>query len=310
MSACFLSWLGKERVLRRAGATRRRLTSPQTPSARPADNRVPEGTIRNPFLPWFNPVTRTFAPPIYNLRKQQVLQTECRRLGLTDVLPSGKKTPEGFANTTITAWTMKGPEGAKERVDLGQITWSGDYVKRVNPWGAGRFTPERLSAAELEARKVPGTDLDPWGAYAGRKIMFKGSLAERNKPKRQAAIDARMKDMPKRIATWKKVRLLPVASLRAGCCRRTLAAGRLTTRLCPPFPLAGGPREQDQGQAGPAVLDERLTSPQLPLALQATRSAASPLRSGVSFRASFWPPAPSSSAERWSTSAARSTRHG
>lgn len=98
--------------------------------------------------------------------QQHILQKECRRLNMTDVLPSGKKTPEGFANSSITAWAMKGPEGAKERVDLGTITWHGEYVPKVNRWGAGRFTPDRLSAQQLLDRKVPDTDLDRWGPYA------------------------------------------------------------------------------------------------------------------------------------------------
>lgn len=42
-------------------------------------------------------------------------------------------------------------------------------------------------------------------ACSGRKIMFKGTITERNQPKRQQEIEARMKGMPKRIEAWKKV---------------------------------------------------------------------------------------------------------
>jgi hypothetical protein len=136
------------------------------------DNGLPRGVLRNPFLPWFNPITRTLSMPIYNSMQQHVLAKECRRLGYTNVLPSGKKTPEGFANETITAWKLKGPYGQKVREDLGTITWAGTYEKKLNPFGAGRFTVDKLTEAEREARKVPGTDLDPWGPAAYVFLSF------------------------------------------------------------------------------------------------------------------------------------------
>jgi hypothetical protein len=60
---------------------------------------------------------------------------------------------------------MKGPDGAKERVDLGTITWHGVHVPKLNPFGAGRFLPGALTAEQLAERKIPGTDLDRWGPY-------------------------------------------------------------------------------------------------------------------------------------------------
>jgi hypothetical protein len=48
--------------------------------------------------------------------------------------------------------------------------------------------------------------------------MFKGTKAERNKPKREQEIATRMKGMKKRIEAWKQVRLawLVACSRRGG----------------------------------------------------------------------------------------------
>ncbi|CED82678.1 hypothetical protein [Phaffia rhodozyma] len=164
-------------------------------------NHIPEGQIRNPFIPWFNPVIRRFESPIYTTREQRRLVEEARRLNITDVLPSGPKTPPEFANTFMDVWKETGKE--RTRTELGRIIWAGVYKKKLNPWGEGRFTEDRLSPEKIKEREVV-EGLPRWGPYKGRQIMFKGSLPERQAPAKKAATQARLDTMDQRIAAWKK----------------------------------------------------------------------------------------------------------
>lgn len=169
-------------------------------------NRIPEGQIRNPFLPWFNPITRRWDSPVYNLRQQRLLVKEARRLNLTDVLPSGPKTPPEFANTFLDAWREMGVE--RKRTELGRIIWAGVYKKKLNPFGQARFVEGKMDEEKRKAREVV-EGLERWGPYSGRIAMFKGTLAQRRAPAREAEIKARMDGMAKRVEAWKKVCSLP-----------------------------------------------------------------------------------------------------
>jgi hypothetical protein len=134
-----------------------------TRSCLPVDNGLPKESIRNPFIPWLDPVTKHWNPPLYNLHWQRALVKEARRLNMTHLLPSGPKTPLEFANTQARVWTERGRE--RERVELGTIRWSGVYEKKLNPFGVGRYfrTPAEVEE-EKERRKAEKEQLTAEGA--------------------------------------------------------------------------------------------------------------------------------------------------
>jgi hypothetical protein len=103
---------------------------------------LPEGSITNPFIPFMNPITRRWNSPLYSLPQQSELVSEARRLGITDLLPSGPKTPETHANESMQAYVHQYAHDMKTvigKVEQGEVKWHGVYVKRLNPFGAGRF---------------------------------------------------------------------------------------------------------------------------------------------------------------------------
>lgn len=83
-----------------------------------------------------------------------MLSKEARRLGLTDVLPSGPKTHPTFSNKEVNAWKVatagRDPSVEPSIQELGTIRWTGVYMKKLNPFGAGRFG-EEMSLEELKA---------------------------------------------------------------------------------------------------------------------------------------------------------------
>ena len=112
---------------------------------------IPEGHIRNPFLPWFNPISRRWNPPVYSRRRQADISKEARRLNLLHVLPSGPKTRPEYSNKEMLAWHVdETAEGGPKVVDLGQVKWFGVYMKKLNPFGKGKFGAE-MSLDELKA---------------------------------------------------------------------------------------------------------------------------------------------------------------
>jgi len=91
-----------------------------------------------------------------------MLAKEARRLGLANVLPSGPKNHPSRSNKEMLAWRVSDPElddfdpsssseaAEPKIVELGTIKWSGVYMKKLNPFGAGRFG-EEMSLEELKA---------------------------------------------------------------------------------------------------------------------------------------------------------------
>jgi len=120
--------------------------------------------IRNPFLPFLNPRTQRWRPPAYSRRRQAELIKAARMTNMMHLLPPGPK---------------MGPKEIPRGQGVG-LQWVG----------------------EVQDRPVPGAD---YGSrlYAGKKRMFKGHKWERMEAKRRGQIKVRLRDMPKRIATFK-----------------------------------------------------------------------------------------------------------
>ena len=77
------------------------LPSDDTPSSNTIlDSSEPEALetiatgLHNPFLPWKNPLTGCWRPPVYGLRRQADLVKEAKRFGVEPLLPPGRKSTE------------------------------------------------------------------------------------------------------------------------------------------------------------------------------------------------------------------------
>jgi large subunit ribosomal protein L25 len=127
--------------------------------------------LPNPFLPRLNPKTGRWAPPKYSLRRQAELIKKAKASNMLDLLPPGPKFVANAAGDAPEAEVM----GAWARSAVWEST-----VKVKEPAVSSRL-------------------------YIGRKRMFKGHKLERTMAARETRRTILMRDMKKRITTFKTV---------------------------------------------------------------------------------------------------------
>ncbi|KAF4564577.1 54S ribosomal protein L25, mitochondrial [Pleurotus pulmonarius] len=149
----------------------------QSESSRPS--------LPNPFLPLLNPHTAKWRPPKYSLRRQAELVKMAKISNTLHLLPPGPKFAAlDHAVPPIAdelASTSEAPSKAAE---------DGAWSTPVE-W-QGEFKSKAVSGAEIGSR-----------LYSGKKRMFKGHRWERVLEKRKKKRVILMRDMAKRVASYK-----------------------------------------------------------------------------------------------------------
>lgn len=156
--------------------------------------------LPNPFLPHKNPLTGRWAPPKYSLRQQADLVKSAKASNLSHLLPFGPKSPLNADVTQLrpvsTGWwqTAVAWKDSKPPVEKGEEKKDPsleDEVLKVTP---------RIKVKQMEG-------LGALKMYAGRKRMFKGHKWERVQAQRKERTRILLRDMSKRIARYKEVRI-------------------------------------------------------------------------------------------------------
>ncbi|KLO14404.1 hypothetical protein SCHPADRAFT_920699 [Schizopora paradoxa] len=179
--------------------------------------------ISNPFLPWCNPKTGRWAPPLYSRRRQKELVKAARSVELE----SGS-----LANRGIGAIGLL-PPGSKcnaKKVEEGKLVWKEvvESAARANaapsvaesiteastagPSSSESLQPPAsaiLRSADVEwvGRLRPVDEGAPTSVtsrlYSNKKRMFKGHKWERAMESRKRMIRVRMRDMKDRVERFK-----------------------------------------------------------------------------------------------------------
>ena len=151
--------------------------------------------LQNPFLPFLNPQTKKWAPPLYSRRRQAEIIKAAKAVGALHLLPPGPKLDTRNLQGFPRVGSSMPNEGIERALDM---------EKRVVPDVPEILQKEIEWMGDPKYKEVAGADI---GArlYAGKKRMFKGHKWEREYKKRKAMIGVRMRDMPKRIERFKTV---------------------------------------------------------------------------------------------------------
>ncbi|TDL25217.1 hypothetical protein BD410DRAFT_785087 [Rickenella mellea] len=187
----------------------------------------PQVALQNPFLPWFNPKSKRWHPPVYSRRRQAELVKKARETGLVGLLPLGPKMGVGeraawmgsmrestrtLVEETSAKSQLHGREEAVQSRSAKAILHNPaiiDTHASVNISWQGTFKEKQVAGADIGAR-----------LYAGKKRMFKGHKWERERLKRRKQTSARMRDMPKRIrmfrSTYRRTRPWVLGRIIAG----------------------------------------------------------------------------------------------
>lgn len=149
--------------------------------------------LQNPFIPFLNPTTKRWAPPVYSMRRQAELVKAAQASNTLHLLPPGPK----LGPTELSKFSQPQPINAGPPHSSSKM-----FAKAREEAGFADVSVEWVG--EVKEKNVPGADV---GArlYAGKKRMFKGHKWEREFKKRKAKIAVRLRDMPKRIERFKSV---------------------------------------------------------------------------------------------------------
>ncbi|KAF7426290.1 54S ribosomal protein L25, mitochondrial [Pleurotus ostreatus] len=156
----------------------------------------PHPSLPNPFLPLLNPHTGKWRPPKYSLRRQAELVKKAKISNTLHLLPPGPKfsapdssvPPIADEDHKSNASTSEAPselepsthEVAEDGAWSAAVEWQGEFKSKV------------VSGAEIGSR-----------LYAAKKRMFKGHRWERLLEKRKKKRVILMRDMAKRVASYK-----------------------------------------------------------------------------------------------------------
>lgn len=157
--------------------------------------------LQNPFLPFFNPATKRWAPPLYSRRRQAELIKAAKASNTLHLLPSGPKLGPNALERYQKTKTAQAEASSSNSAGPSLLETA------VSTHAATGLTDVRVRwMGEIKEKAVPGADV---GArlYAGKKRMFKGHKWERELKKRKAKVGVRLRDMPKRIERFKSVSL-------------------------------------------------------------------------------------------------------
>lgn len=152
----------------------------QSESSRPS--------LPNPFLPLLNPHTGKWRPPKYSLRRQAELVKMAKISNTLHLLPPGPKfaaldhAVPPIADEHVASTSEAPSEAAEGGAWLATVEWQGKFKSKV------------VSGAEIGSR-----------LYAAKKRMFKGHRWERVLEKRKKKRVILMRDMAKRVESYKAV---------------------------------------------------------------------------------------------------------
>ena len=138
-------------------------------------------SLESAFVPWRHEVTGRWRPGRISLRRQAVLGQTLLQLGAP--LPRSPKFDRIQARANAQAHSLQTQASA---VDLRE-------------WNLSEEEDARVARTIAKGHRTHGP-------YAGRRIMFKGTLPERTAKSRKAGIAAKITSMPATIAEWRKVR--------------------------------------------------------------------------------------------------------
>ncbi|KAK7020196.1 hypothetical protein VNI00_017809 [Paramarasmius palmivorus] len=158
---------------------------PKEPTSTAQGIRLP-----NPFLPHRNPKTGRWAPPKYSLRRQAELIKKAKETNTLHLLPPGPKLHE----PQVLAEVLRAKAGQESQTESEKAPELPEKLKLLAfevDW-VGKFMPEQKGEG---AQRVP--------LYAEKKRMFKGHKWERTKDKREAHRAMLLRDMDKRIRSYK-----------------------------------------------------------------------------------------------------------
>lgn len=177
--------------------------------------------VSNPFLPWKNPATGHWRPPVYSLRRQKELVKSAKAAGVLDLLPPGLKhrdTGAAFRPIPRLPRRTSGPGSPTVGVSVGANDTPEDVAASVvvEPLeiAASETVPQRDVVAQPWALPVTWEGAPPAPKavqtaaarlYAGKKRMFKGHKWQRVRAQLNAHRRNLMRDMAKRVARYKNV---------------------------------------------------------------------------------------------------------
>jgi large subunit ribosomal protein L25 len=134
--------------------------------------------LHNPFLPFKNPETGRWRPPKFSLRRQAELVKKAKASNTLSLLPPGPKLPPSVLAASQGITKLEPEEWNRD------VVWTG----------------------EVKEKTVRGLDVGYLNrVYLGRKKFFKGHKWERVKEKRVKRRKILMRDMKKRILSYKTV---------------------------------------------------------------------------------------------------------
>lgn len=145
----------------------------------------PHKKLPNPFLPRLNPKTGRWAPPKYSRRRQAELVKKAKESNTLHLLPPGPKlfAPAALAARLGAPMDFSVPVSKKQAIVWTKpVAWEGKLVEKV----------------------VPGADIGS-RLYSGKKRMFKGHMWERVKEDKDKRKHVLMRDMQKRVTSYKEV---------------------------------------------------------------------------------------------------------
>jgi large subunit ribosomal protein L25 len=138
----------------------------------------------NPFLPWLNPATGRWRPPMYSLRKQALICKTAKQYGLEELVP----------------WSLKKSAVIEERKAKGSMVKGTGVGQR--PKG---HIQERHMAAKLEERKQAMLKMPEmireWKLVSGQPRQL-GTQLMRTEGSRQRVDQMATVDILQRINCW------------------------------------------------------------------------------------------------------------
>ncbi|CAD6887380.1 unnamed protein product [Tilletia controversa] len=205
-------------------ATTKGATEPGAASEGAADLDVNAATThasqRNPFLPFKNPNTGRYIPPM-SLRRQAQLAKAAHRVGMLDQLPTGPKVDKLRIRMARNEAALQREQRMAEfkAANGGQSMWSAlvadvrarskETLPETPASAAGSDVAKRIDAlrvaSEEAAARLARDHFATKGPYSGRnpKTMFKGHKPERQREKKLKDRAERMEAMGDTVQEWR-----------------------------------------------------------------------------------------------------------
>lgn len=152
--------------------------------------------------------TSSWISPKFSLRRQAVLAKQAALTGQLSSLPDSPKTcrisqrlhrlatTQAFEQESVQYQYIPKPNGRKVEVEGVKPTVLGERVTKPNQRVSEKEKNAAIQVARLQVKDV--------GPYAGRAKVFKGSKVDKDKQRRQADVEAKLKGMSESVKDWQE----------------------------------------------------------------------------------------------------------